>query len=110
MRAALLTSLRGTAEGEVLSVTRSPFVNADAIYAAAEEALAALAELLGKGEWFLGVPSLFDASVFAYTNFLLDERFVWGDGRLSGLVRGFPRLVEHRERILRKYWADGEKR
>lgn len=110
MRAALLSSLRGTAEGEVLSVTRSPFVNAEAIYAAAEEALSALADLLGEGEWFLGEPTLFDASVFAYTNFLLDERFVWGDGRLRGLVKGFPKLVEHRERILGRYWGDGEKR
>lgn len=109
VRASLLASLRRAAEEEVLASTRSPFVDTDALYADAEEALEALDDLLGGKEWFFDAPTLFDASVFAYTNFLLEERFVWGDERLRALVGGFPNLVAHRERILGRYWG-GEKR
>ncbi|SPN97390.1 related to mitochondrial outer membrane protein (Sam35) [Cephalotrichum gorgonifer] len=120
VRASLLHTLRAAAEEEILAVTRSPFVNPDAIYAAAEEALEALEDLLRGKEWFFEGeegeeerergPTLFDASVFAYTNFLLEDRFVWGDERLRGLVAGFPSLVEHRGRILGKYWPEEAKR
>ncbi|MBE3043959.1 hypothetical protein IMZ48_15580, partial [Candidatus Bathyarchaeota archaeon] len=110
VRASLLASLRHAAEEEVLSSTRSPFVNPSALYADAEEALAALDDLLEGREWFFEAPTLFDASVFAYTNFLLEERFVWGDERLRGLVRGFANLVAHRERILGRYWGGEAKR
>lgn len=106
VRASLLASLRGAAEEEVLSSTRSPFVNTEALYSDAEEALSALEDLLGGKEWFAGHPTLFDASVFGYTNFVLEDRFVWGDERLRGLARGFPNLVAHRERILGRYWPE----
>lgn len=106
VRASLLASLRSAAEEEVLSSTRSPFVNVETLYPDAEEALSALEDLLDGKEWFFGDPTLFDASVFAYTNFLLEDRFVWGDERLRGLARTFPNLVAHRERILRRYWPE----
>lgn len=104
VRKSLLASLRSAAEEEVLSSTRSPFANAETLYADAEEALSALEDLIDGKEWFFGDPTLFDASVFAYTNFLLEDQFVWGDERLRGLTRAFPNLVAHRERILEKYW------
>lgn len=110
VRASLLASLQSAAEEEVLTTTRSPFVNEAALYSDAEEALSALEDLLDGREWFFGEPTLLDASVFAYTNFLLEERFVWGDERLRRLVRGFPNLVAHRERILGKYWPEEAKR
>ena len=110
VRASLLASLRSAAEEEVLTSTRSPFVNVAALYSDAEEALSALEDMLEGKAWFFGAPTLFDASVFAYTNFLLEERFVWGDEKLRALLRAFPNLVAHRERILKKYWPEEVKR
>ena len=107
VRASLLASLRTAAEEGILASTRGPFIDVEALYADAEEALSALGDLLEGKDWFFGEPTLFDASVFAYTNFLLEERFVWGDERLRSLVRGFPNLITHQQRILKRYWSEG---
>lgn len=106
--AALAASLRSAAEEEILASTRRRSIHPHAIYQAASQALAALADALHASAtpWFFGedAPTLFDAAVFAYTNMLLDESLAWGDPRLSNSVREFDALVRHRERILAKYW------
>ncbi|KAF6817040.1 mitochondrial outer membrane protein [Colletotrichum musicola] len=108
VRLTLLRQVTSAAEAEVLKSTRSAATDPGRIYADARSAFEALeAALLSEsrkksGEWFFGSaePGLFDASVFAYTQLLLDERFGWVDETLPDLLREFPALVRHRDRLL----------
>lgn len=126
VRLTLSHQVRAAAEAEVLKVTRSAVVDVKRVHAdarAAFEALAALLEENGSsrgsnsekggeddGEWFFGCegPTLFDASVFSYTQLLLDEEFGWVDASLSEILREFPVLVRHRERLLERCFPDSE--
>ncbi|OHE95333.1 hypothetical protein CORC01_09344 [Colletotrichum orchidophilum] len=133
VRLTLAHQVRSAAEAEVLKVTRSAVVDKARIHADARAAFKALAALLeesdsgagsekkggaaaaaaaekGDGEWFFGCesPTLFDASVFSYTHLLLDEEFGWVDGSLSEILREFPILVRHRERLLERCFPDDE--
>lgn len=78
------------------------------LYSEADKAFEALSLLLGEDEWFFGSesPTLFDASVFAYTQLLLDERLVWAEGKLSAVVRRRGNLVRHRGRVVGRYYAE----
>jgi metaxin len=84
-------------------------ISAETLYKDAEEAFMALETVLGEDEWFFGAakPSLFDASVFAYTNLLLDDGLGngWSESRLRNTVLGKQKLVALRERILATYYA-----
>ena len=66
--------------------------------------------LLGDDDWFFGAagPGLFDASVFAYTHLLLDERLGkgWLDTRLRNALMSRKRLTMHRNRILSAYFPE----
>ncbi|CAK7273289.1 hypothetical protein SEPCBS119000_005578 [Sporothrix epigloea] len=86
------------------------------IYRDAESALAALATVLGGDEFFFGSaePTLFDAAVFSYTHLLLEDaddndgaapRLPWQNCVLPDMVRAHPQLVQHRDRIVAKYWT-----
>ncbi len=78
------------------------------LYLEAENAFAALSTLLGDDQWFFGVdrPSLFDASVFAYTHLLLDREMGWQEGEeLVRSVRRRANLVRHRDGVLRMYYG-----
>ncbi|KAI3542546.1 hypothetical protein CABS01_01910 [Colletotrichum abscissum] len=128
VRLTLAHRVRAAAEAEVLKVTRSAVVDAKRVHADARAAFEALAALLeengssrssrhsekggegGGGEWFFGCegPTLFDASVFSYTQLLLDEEFGWVDASLSEILREFPALVRHRERLLERCFPDSE--
>lgn len=78
-----------------------------AIHRDCDKAFDALSELLGENEYFFGErrPGLFDASVFAYTNVLLDDTLEWRDARIKEQLRKYQNLVEHRERIADKFFA-----
>lgn len=71
-----------------------------------QEALSALSTLLGTEEWFFGSekPGLFDASVFAYTHLLQDEKMGWKENQLGNALQTLENLVEHRNRLLRLYF------
>lgn len=75
----------------------------------ANAALDAFSMLLGDDDWFFSAkkPSLFDASVFAYTQLLLDDTVAWDNapGSLTQLVRSKTNLVSHRNRILQQYFS-----
>ncbi|KAF4809694.1 Metaxin-1 [Colletotrichum siamense] len=108
VRLTLRHQTTSAAEALVLRTTRTAVVDPSRIYADARDAFKALATLLdesgsGGTGWFFGAeePTLFDASVFAYTNLLLDEQFGWVDCRLVELVKEFPALVKHRKRLLK---------
>ncbi|WYZ41646.1 hypothetical protein EsH8_V_000541 [Colletotrichum jinshuiense] len=119
VRLALAHQVRSAAETEVLKATRAAVVDPARVYADARAALEALAALLGEspaggkdgqGGWFFGCdgPTLFDASVFAYTHLLLDEEFGWVDRTLPAILEQFPVLVRHRERLAARYFPDDE--
>ncbi|TKA66886.1 hypothetical protein B0A55_08180 [Friedmanniomyces simplex] len=104
--------LRRAAEMEILksnpsSTPSTTIIEAD-IFRDAEEALEALSTLLEKeDEWFFGQekPALFDASVFAYTELLLDEGVGWRENnRLGEMVKKHENLVKHRERVKKMYF------
>ncbi|KAI1104470.1 hypothetical protein F4804DRAFT_306994 [Jackrogersella minutella] len=105
VRTTVLYQLRQAAEAEILSSIGAPAVHARALYKGAGEAFGALSTALGSDVWFFGAsqPGLFDASVFAYTHLLLDQRLAWVDRTLTEMVEGFPNLIEHRDRILWKF-------
>lgn len=129
VRSALASQLRTAAAAEVWgSSSGAQAVTAAAtaqLYRDAEAALSALSTLLDNGDdYFFGSsePTLFDAAVFSYTHLLLEDgddddddddgqpRFRWHNPVLPDLVRAHPQLVQHRDRIVARYWKkDAEK-
>ena len=85
---------------------QSARVDAEAIYQGSDKAFEALSELLGDEDYYFGEkkPGLFDASVFAYTNVILDEGLDWKDTRMVEGLLTYSNLVEHRERISGAYF------
>lgn len=104
MRLALSHQLRAAAESELLK--QFTVIDVEAIYRESDKAFRALSELIGEDEYFFGEaqPSLFDASVFAYTNILLDEGLHWKDRRMREGLRECQNLVAHRRRISKAYF------
>ncbi|KAL0942449.1 uncharacterized protein CTRU02_200335 [Colletotrichum truncatum] len=118
-RLALSHQVCSAAEAEVLKATRTAVVDPARIYADARSAFEALAALLNESEgggggggtgWFFAAedPTLFDASVFAYTHLLLDDTFGWADRTLSEVLMEFPVLVRHRERLSARCFPDDD--
>jgi metaxin len=101
---ALSYQLRDAATQELVKTT--PVVRAEDILDEAIDAFSALSTLLGEENWFFGsrTPQLFDASVFAYTHLLLDERMGWKHNPLAERLATFHNLVGHRDRILGEYY------
>jgi metaxin len=83
-------------------------IDVDDLYSEAEKAFEALSILLGGDLWFFGGdrPTLFDASVFAYTHLILDEKMGWKEKKLVRALRKRENLVEHRERLLVRYFDE----
>ncbi|KAI1084977.1 hypothetical protein F5B20DRAFT_520458 [Whalleya microplaca] len=107
VRASVLYQLRHAAEAEILRSTGTRTVDSRALYKGAREAFEALSTVLGSEPWFFDSPdpSLFDATVFAYTHLILDDKLAWEDRRLADILTEFPNLAKHRARILRKCWG-----
>ncbi|GAB1313900.1 Metaxin-1 [Madurella fahalii] len=123
LRRAAAEQIVGSGGGKVVSrapVTSADAVDEDGVFAAAAEALDALAELLAEeGEgWFFGSerPTWFDAAVFSYTHLMMEfmdeERGV--KNSLGAMVRGAGtgELARHRRRMLEAAWPgwDGRTR
>lgn len=96
--------LRAAAHAEILKT--SSRIDVGNLYREADDAFSALSTLLGDDTWFFGAeePSLFDASVFAYTHLLLDQGMGWKEDKLPAAVRSRENLVRHRDHILSKYY------
>ncbi|KAK3351440.1 hypothetical protein B0H65DRAFT_118018 [Neurospora tetraspora] len=130
VRGALRHQLRRAAEAEILktgpggaaSTALSLLVDEDSVYRAALNALEALATLLSESEtgWFFGAetPTIFDASVFAYTHLMLkymsdakgeageEQGSVVASRRLGNMVRsaGSGELEQHHHRLFELLW------
>ncbi|KAI1500801.1 hypothetical protein F5X99DRAFT_384987 [Biscogniauxia marginata] len=107
VRTTILHQLRRAAEAEILRSTRRRAVVPAALYSDASEAFSALETALDSGPWFFdsAEPGLFDVTVFAYTHLILDDSLAWEDRKLTDILKEFPGLVEHRDRILQKCWG-----
>ena len=92
--------LRAAAQAELLK--HSSVIDAADLYSEADKAFEALSTLLGDNEWFFANerPTLFDASIFAYTHLLLDEHMGWKEEILCRALRSRDNLVQHRQRLL----------
>lgn len=84
----------------------SHVIDVESLYIEGERAFSALSELLGEDKYFFASekPGFFDASVFAYTNVLLDGRIAWQERRFIDGLRRWENLVRHRERIVEEYF------
>ncbi|GME37945.1 hypothetical protein GTA08_BOTSDO03800 [Neofusicoccum parvum] len=108
VRAAVARQLRAAARAELLK--HAAVVDAETVYAEAEDGLRALESALGADRWFFGAhrPGLFDAAVFAYTHLLLAPDLGgaggWAKSRLGDAVRARQRLVRHQERVFEAYF------
>ncbi|KAK4104277.1 hypothetical protein N658DRAFT_557197 [Parathielavia hyrcaniae] len=92
LRRAAAEQIANTSSSMVLSTAAASSADAvdeEAVYAAARDALGALASLLGESEtgWFFGAegPGVFDASLFSYTHLMME--FMDG-GALSAAAEG----------------------
>lgn len=97
-----------TAAGKELR-KHSAVIDHDAIYNDAKDAFSALETILGEDSWFFGnaEPGLIDAAVFAYTHLLLQEEKgkAWKDNTLRDMLKSFPRLVNHEQRVHGRYYG-----
>lgn len=102
----ILYQLQRAAESELLKASTSGKISEAEILSEFEEAVDALATLLGQDEWFFVQPTatLFDASVFAYTHLILDDGMNWEENKLGQILGMRHNLVEHRNRILEMYY------
>lgn len=98
--------LRHAAEAELVKASASQYLIEEDVMRETGEALDALSSLLGESQWFFGEekPGLYDASIFAYTHLLLDEKLSWQKNPLAEMVKGYDNLVMHQERILQMYF------
>lgn len=104
---AITTQLRSAAETELVKSAGTNIISAKDLMRDAEDAFEALSDLLGNdNEWFFGKqkPGLFDASVFAYTQLLLDEKLGWEENQLGEVLGKCSNLVRHRDRIVELYY------
>ena len=106
VRTVIAYNLRLAAKSELLK--HLTVIDAETLYRECDKALSALSHLLGDDTFFFAAeqPGLFDASVFAYTNPLLDDDLDWQEQRLSRGLKSFQNLVEHRQRILQRYFKE----
>ncbi len=105
VRATIARQLRAAAETELLKHTS--IIDTDDLYSEADKAFEALSILLAGDSWFFGneKPALFDASVFAFTHLLLDDGLGWKEKKLCRALRTRENLVQHRERLLVRYYG-----
>ncbi|WEW56653.1 hypothetical protein PRK78_002101 [Emydomyces testavorans] len=101
---AIAAELQNAARNELLK--RSPYIDVDDLIAEAKNAFEALSVLLGNDTYFFSrtKPGIFDASVFAYTHLILDEKLGWKHNPLGRHLKRYDNLVQHRQRLLEAYF------
>lgn len=106
VRTTLAYNLRAAAKSELLK--HSSIIDVESLYEECESAFSALSELLGDDQYFFDtpLPGLFDASVFAYTNTLLDGHLDWREWRMAEGLKNYSNLVRHRQRICQDYFPE----
>lgn len=103
---AISQQLQSAAASELAKSSYSSTITEADVMRDAANALSALSELLAEDRWFFGQeqPSMLDASVFAYTQLILDGGLQWGENELAKRTSQHQNLVNHRDRILNKFF------
>ncbi|KIW13435.1 hypothetical protein PV08_08623 [Exophiala spinifera] len=105
VRTELARQLRNAARDELLKT--SAMIDQQELYSKADEAFQALSTLLGEQKFFFGqtTPGLFDASLFAYTQIILDDDLDWRTLVLKTALQKYENLVHHRARLVRGFFS-----
>ncbi|EME87767.1 uncharacterized protein MYCFIDRAFT_28422 [Pseudocercospora fijiensis CIRAD86] len=103
---AIASHLRSAAEAELVKSAASNIISTFDLLKDAEEAIEALSILLSDDDYFFGQqkPGLLDASIFAYTELILDDRFGWKYNPLLEHLSKHENLTKHRNRIRELYF------
>ena len=105
VRKALAYQLQNAAKEELLKTNIT--IDGPELYRRAEEAFQSLSTLLGDDKFFFGqtTPGLFDASLFAYTQIILDDGIEWKSPALKVTLQRHRNLVQHRARLVRGFFS-----
>lgn len=100
----LAHQLQSAAKEELLKT--NPIIDPAHLYQKANDAFRALSILLGNDKFFFGqtTPGLFDASLFAYTQIILDDDIAWPSTTLRVELQKHMNLVHHRDRLIRGFF------
>lgn len=101
----LASQLRIAARDELLKT--HALIDGQELYHEAEKAFRSLSTLLGGDRFFFGqsTPGLFDASLFAYTQVILDDQLDFKTKTLKLLLQQHENLVHHRARLIRGFFS-----
>ncbi|EZF31451.1 hypothetical protein H109_07559 [Trichophyton interdigitale MR816] len=104
VRATLAYQLKEAAKDQLQR--KETYIDPNDILAEAQQAFESLSYLLGENDYFThdSTPCWFDASVFSYTHLILDQTLGWKYNPLASFLEEHPNLVQHRQRILDKYF------
>jgi metaxin len=106
VRSSIARQLQSAAREELLKT--NVVIDAQELYAQAANAFRSLSTLLGEDKFFFGqsTPGMFDASLFAYSQIILDERLDFRNPVLRASLRNHANLVQHRDRLIRGFFKD----
>jgi metaxin len=106
VRTTIRRQLQSAAREELLKT--NTVIDAQEVYAQAANAFRSLSTLLDEDKFFFGqsTPGMFDASLFAYSQVILDERLDFRNPVLRSSLRKYPNLVQHRDRLIRGFFKD----
>ncbi|EFE39159.1 mitochondrial outer membrane protein (Sam35), putative [Trichophyton verrucosum HKI 0517] len=104
VRATLAYQLKEAAKDQLQR--KETYIDPDDILAEAKQAFKSLSSLLGDNDYFTydSTPCWFDAAVFSYTHLILDKTLGWKFNPLASYLEEHPNLVQHRQRLLDKYF------
>ncbi|KIX99145.1 uncharacterized protein Z520_04721 [Fonsecaea multimorphosa CBS 102226] len=105
VRLSLAHQLQAAAREELLKI--NTVIDPQQLYSQAEQAFRSLSVLLADDQFFFGqsTPGLFDASLFAYTQIILDNHLFFETRTLNSSLKKYHNLVEHRNRLLRGFFS-----
>lgn len=105
VRLSLARQLRSAAREELRKT--NTIINPEELYEQAEKAFESLSTLLADNKFFFGqtTPGLFDASLFAYTQIILDNRLDFYNPTLRLALQRHENLIRHRDRLIRGFFS-----
>ena len=105
VQTSLAFQLQNAARDELLKT--NTIIDAQELYAKADEAFQSLSTLLGEDKFFFAqsTPGLFDASLFAYTQIILDNQLNWKSPALKVALQNHDNLVQHSARLMRGFFS-----
>ncbi|KAJ9601954.1 hypothetical protein H2200_013513 [Cladophialophora chaetospira] len=105
VRLGLARQLRSAAREELRKT--NTIIDSEELYQQADKAFDALSTLLADNIFFFSqtTPGLFDASLFAYTQIILDDRLDFHNPTLRLALQRHENLIQHRDRLIRGFFS-----